>query len=170
MTPCPDGGARISRARATCRTGRKIKEKRMILEQVILEQDLVEAVREQAKMYPDRVYQAGPAGVCTYLPSEHNPDFGCIVGEALLWLGVPRELVTEMNTSGGWARRADRIRPTLGNLVAEAALRSTWVAQVQQYQDEGKTWAEAVRMAVSITGEVAQISPTTEADREAGLG
>jgi hypothetical protein len=137
---------------------------------MILEQDLVEAVREQAKMYPDRVYQSGPAGVCTYLAGEHNPDFGCIVGEALLWLGVPRELITEMNTCGGWEHKADRIRPTLGNLVAEAALRSTWVAQVQQYQDEGETWAKAVRMADLILGETVPTSPTTAADREAGLG
>lgn len=120
---------------------------------MITEEDLVEAVCEQARLHPDRVYVAylPPLGsndvTCSYAPNELNPDCGCIVGDALAALGVPRPILERISDLGSWAVTPGAFSIYLGDRVDGGALRSVWVARVQHFQDEGECWARAVELA-----------------------
>ncbi|MGW6263745.1 hypothetical protein [Streptomyces sp. NPDC055085] len=83
--------------------------------------------------------------VCFYV---HGEEPGCIVGHALHMAGVPlgRLLEEERNDAGGVLRslRADgRMRVSYEDGVAEL------LAGVQQDQDSGVPWGEAVTHALS---------------------
>lgn len=117
---------------------------------MITQSQLIEAVRCIAGTKPDYIYRAS-SGRCTYRPNINNPDCGCIVGEALLHLGVPVKRLERIDqrcvdydpvawgTTGPKAILADLFEPD--------ALDSRWVASVQFYQDQGHPWAAAIRRA-----------------------
>lgn len=122
---------------------------------MIIELDLIEAVREQARRHPERVYLGDSGEIddcpvsCSYVPNERNPGFGCIVGEALASLGVPTEALERITPLGSWASPTNFLgmHQALGAWVADGALTSVWVARVQSAQDESCPWALAVERA-----------------------
>src|SRR5688500_4678844 len=121
---------------------------------MIDEAQLIEAIRYVAATEPDRIYAvADPHGhslACNYRPNQNNPC-GCIVGEALAFLGVPAELLAELDllqqrtVPAAW--RAPALASVLDDRLTTAALKSGWVALVQAGQDTGLRWADAVRAA-----------------------
>lgn len=120
---------------------------------MIIEEDLIGAIRQQAEAHPTRLYVASLDGdtTCEYTPNTLNPLFGCIVGEALAALGVPRRRLESLNNLGDWGSGRFGFAEVLSDLVADGALRSVWVARAQNSQDEGGTWAEAVEAADAAT-------------------
>jgi hypothetical protein len=115
---------------------------------------LIEKVRIVAATDPDLIYQNDEGRrLCNYLPNANN-RCGCIVGEALAEAGLPREKLAELDAAmlappglagGGWGDAAAlRI---LDGLVTHQALTSPWLAFVQEMQDDGEPWADAVRRA-----------------------
>lgn len=115
---------------------------------------LIEKVRIVAATDPDMIYQNnGVWRRCNYLPNTNN-TCGCIIGEGLAEAGLPREKLAELDAAMlapaglpgvSWGDAAAlRI---LDGLVSHQALTSPWIAFVQEMQDDGKPWAEAVRQA-----------------------
>jgi len=107
---------------------------------------LVEAIRQVAATEPDFIYDGDGNDSCNYAPNASN-RCGCIVGEALHLLGVPRERLRALDLIGhetaiGWG--CPQVARELGDLVEPAALDSDWVQCVQVEQDKGSAWADAV--------------------------
>lgn len=116
---------------------------------------LIEKVRIVAATDPDLIYQNDEGQrLCNYLPNARN-RCGCIVGEALVEAGLPREKLAELDaamvTADPWSPGVswgdEAARQILDGLVSHQALTSPWIAYVQEMQDDGKPWAEAVRQA-----------------------
>lgn len=113
---------------------------------------LIEAIRQVAAGEPDFVYDtADRTASCDYAPNALN-RCGCIVGEALALLGVPRERLArlDMMAAGNGQINSWGTRPLAGvlaDLVEPDALYSYWVILVQTAQDGGRSWAEAVAYA-----------------------
>lgn len=115
---------------------------------------LIEKVRIVAATDPDLIYQNDEGRrLCNYLPNANN-RCGCIIGEGLVEAGLPREKLAELDAamadpigvSGvSWGDAATL--QILDGLVTHQALTSAWIAFVQEMQDDGKPWAEAVRQA-----------------------
>lgn len=115
---------------------------------MITESQLIERIRIVAATEPDFVYQC--AGACNYLPNQHN-CCGCIVGEALIDLGVDRSLLQVLDD---WAPQGIAVswgsNPVLSlfnGILEPKALVSPWVRRVQAAQDDYQTWGEAIRNA-----------------------
>jgi hypothetical protein len=118
---------------------------------------LIEKIRIVAAAEPYTVYRTdGMRSRCNYLPNGRN-TCGCIIGEALLDAGVPKDKLDELDramlpgddgplwVATGWGDEgALRI---LQGLLTHEALTSAWVAFVQEMQDGNTPWAEAVRQA-----------------------
>lgn len=90
-----------------------------------------------------------PGGSC-FNVWEGNPD--CIVGHALVWLGVPVEWFTEAREGSHWGRENDSAYDVCTNLAVSDMFNVTdeardLLAHVQRLQDEGVPWGEAVTMA-----------------------
>ncbi len=108
---------------------------------------LIEAIRQVAATEPDFVYDNNDdQSSCDYTPNARN-RCGCIVGEALMLLGVSRERLRAVdllgwNTNVSWGMAV--IIDELEDLVAPEALNSSWVRQVQSAQDDGHSWGDAV--------------------------
>ncbi len=119
---------------------------------MIDESQLIEAVRYVKATEPDRIYHGGRTG-CTYLPNARTDSTcGCLIGEALVHrLGVPAELlerIDDAQSRGGLAYWGGPVViEVLAGWLTPEALRSRWVQAVQQRQDNGATWAEAVEWA-----------------------
>ncbi len=117
---------------------------------MITQPQLIEAVRYVADTEPEFVYTREGVWTCTYRPSSPN-HCGCIVGEALVHLGVPVALLEQLDqraytySDAAWGAAGTAL--ILQAVVAPEALFSKWVKQVQYYQDQGRSWGMAVRMA-----------------------
>ena len=101
--------------------------------------NLVQTVRKLAADYPDAVYQGTDRG-CFYTIGECGPGNGCIVGQALQKLGYELEGFDEQKGVG------------IGILIARLEIPCScqdkdWLIFVQDYQDMGKPWKEAVKLA-----------------------
>lgn len=113
---------------------------------------LIDTIRQIAATEPDFVYNIGsdPDSVCAYAPNRLN-RCGCLVGEALRVLGVPDRVLADLDalaasfTPTQWGSIA--AREALAHLVEADALSSPWVAYVQNVQDGGYSWGEAVAQA-----------------------
>lgn len=108
---------------------------------------LNEAVK--AKGY-NHVYERGPVDGCYNVTLDGDPD--CIVGTALIWLGVPAQWFLESDETFGGSRRGVGAgvvcnmlyRSELFDVDEEAA---DLFRDVQVYQDQGVAWGEAVTRA-----------------------
>ena len=116
-------------------------------------------IREFAALAPDFVYTPDetatrPSQYCKYEPDENNPC-GCIVGAAARELGV---ILDHSTASAGIAlRRAG---------VDDASSGISWVRTVQMRQDQGATWADAVRYADRQFNRRIAVAPIPAADFE----
>lgn len=102
-------------------------------------EDIIEHVRALADEYPNMVYQADAAGICSYRPNDSNP-MGCIIGAALQWAGVRQADLVEWE-----GKNADEVILGLGIKSGDDHL--AWLHTVQILQDRGKTWSQAVASA-----------------------
>lgn len=124
---------------------------------MITEAQLIERIRIVAATEPDFVYDNN-RGSCTYLPSG-NVTCGCLVGEALLDLGIDRGLLqivddwAEQGISVNWG--SDPLVDLLGKETQfeHAALVSPWVKQAQIAQDGDQSWGEAIVTADRVAAE-----------------
>lgn len=118
---------------------------------MIEESALIRQIRTVTATQPDFVYNNTPdtalAGIAyrrlSYRPNENN-RCGCGVGEALIELGVPAEVLQELDRCPqptGWA--APAAQRALQDWVTREGLVSAWVQAFQEYQDMGLSWSEA---------------------------
>jgi hypothetical protein len=111
--------------------------------------DVVTEIRTLASEQPDFVYhneagKVGPGVTCNYRHNRmgdpnHNGTAGCIVGQALDRLGY----VVPGKYEGSSALEVLAAGLDL-NVDNRAA---AWIVEVQQHQDKGEAWGEAVRHA-----------------------
>lgn len=117
-------------------------------------QDLIKTVREIAESNPNRVYYS-TSGCCSYVTSDDRPEEGCLVGEALMRLGVPREFLSK--TEEIYAGYPDIYRLLEDGLLADHLRydlnseadgdRASWLLSVQEFQDDGSMWEMSVYFA-----------------------
>jgi hypothetical protein len=114
---------------------------------VITRSQLIEAIRYIADTDPDYIYAHMDVLTCTYLPSQGN-RCGCLIGEALLYLGVPRALLEQRDQRAragvGMAWGTENTALVLQAVVERDALFSQWLQHVQQRQDQGWPWFQTV--------------------------
>lgn len=98
---------------------------------------------------PNTVYKKGPdEALCLYA---REGDHGCIVGEALAVLGVPREDLLALTRNGGTGSRAKislgarHALPELGVVVSRET--TSLLIDAQSNQDKGTPWGRAVELA-----------------------
>lgn len=96
------------------------------------------------------VYPRDERGGHCYNVWEGNPD--CIVGHALVWLGVPVEWFTKAREGHLWGRENDSAYDVCTTLAVSNMFNLTeeardLLADVQRLQDEGVPWGEAVTRA-----------------------
>jgi len=109
--------------------------------------DVVAKIRSLAAARPEFTYDppenlpvSGPT--CHYV-HETNAELvgGCIVGKALLSLGVDAVTLHEYDGGTG-ANGSTVIIETLGEVIDRPSL--DWIDSVQNQQDNGKEWQQAV--------------------------
>jgi hypothetical protein len=105
-----------------------------MIEAVTVE-DLEQAVREIALEDPDYVYDR-PYGGCVYFDKDGCPS--CLIGHGLAKLGITPERVGGYNNSGVGGLSYEDI------IVGEDI---KWLMDVQDQQDAGEFWGNAVRFA-----------------------
>lgn len=111
---------------------------------------VVEQVVALAAERPEFVYRpvtdGKTSGLCSYVTGEHGQ--GCLVGQALMRLGIPEEaLATFEREAGekGLDTGAPNALPELGVICDHDDL--DWLADVQLHQDAGHPWGQAVEEA-----------------------
>lgn len=109
-------------------------------------EDVIAKVRELAAARPGHAYKPpkDSPGECSYFTdATGKAGAGCIYGQALTQLGLD-DLTDGVDITGILSRH--HIYPSTDGL--------DWVEMVQNEQDKGVTWAEAVRVADETFGEV----------------
>lgn len=110
--------------------------------------DVMAQVRALAAERPDYVYRpVAPGALCSYVTGQDGQ--GCIVGQALMRLGVPKERLAASEADEGTAVPADELLQDLLDLdtAAMATNEVGWIMSVQTGQDSGETWGKAVAYA-----------------------
>lgn len=114
-------------------------------------QQVIDKVRELAKERPEFVYrdQPGAGGdECSYTSANVGSDEGegCIVGQALMRCGLSRETLEDLQD--GTAIGIREFLLMLDEYVEQTSglsdPRARWLVKVQNNQDTGSTWADAV--------------------------
>lgn len=119
-------------------------------------EDVVAKVRSLAAARPDFVYEPPtyvnpntPGPSCHYVHVQTTEDGvyltgGCIVGQALIALGMDSADLHEYDNGSG-ANGSTVVIEQIGSVENRKAL--YWLDRVQNRQDNGGTWAEAVEEA-----------------------
>ena len=117
---------------------------------VLAVDDIVAAMRDLIAANPDRVY-APPGGganrTCSYVDSYDTPGTGCVVGEAVILLGVDREQLREWERYHGGDSHGLLVALDVIGAGFESVHPRYWVRRVQIGQDYGKSWGQALYMA-----------------------
>lgn len=117
--------------------------------------DIVKAVREIAAEDPDYRYNPhydpedmSPTMMCSYINNMDGEPGGCIVGRAMRAVGVPKSRLLKAEGVGVMSLLIDfeDDHETYEYSIEEAA----WLREVQNAQDTGETWGEAVTAADSL--------------------
>ena len=121
-------------------------------------QALQAKVRELAEADPDYIYGDINKEGCMYRPDPLHPH-GCIIGYAVRELGCTKldEIEPGDQISIGFLVRQAWGVDRRGALPNEANLISDWLDYVQDYQDEGQSWGEALRLADSVDEELEEL-------------
>lgn len=116
------------------------------------ELQLADVIRRIAESEPDHVYTMIPGQLaCAYVPVEGQPYESCIVGRALIRLGVPENWLEDRNLFTYRQIRGRLIRD--GYMSAPLAEKydprssGYWIGLVQSEQDRLKSWGTAVASA-----------------------
>lgn len=114
----------------------------MKLKQVLRNSRKLEAaIRSLAKAHPDKIGR-GDDGSCVYFDFNGQPS--CIIGHAFNSFGVDPNEVLEDNE--------DDIKALYGFNNVPGPVNLNWIRMVQEQQDYGLTWGEAVERADSYCG------------------
>lgn len=118
---------------------------------LITEERLILTIRIVGATEPDRIYNSVSVDLdgfgCSYRPNMAN-KCGCIVGEALIELGVPAEVLQRLDDSRASTAWTEETAVRLLTPYLELqALKSPWVFCVQQQQDQRQTWGQAIILA-----------------------
>lgn len=115
--------------------------------------DLVAKVRELAGAHPTAIYQSTDAnGACYYTRGlvrdhidgeEKTIGVGCLMGQALKALDVPEETLYEYEDS----QICEVVEGLLLDVSEHSNAEIAWLADVQQKQDAGNSWGNAVQLA-----------------------
>ena len=113
---------------------------------------IVREVRALAAERPEHIYYAPQRDNCSYVcdASGCTPEHGCIVGQALVRLGVPQALLAEIEVREG-QDAISNMPPIVSNygvgveLVVEQEV--YWLSRVQAHQDRAVPWGESVALA-----------------------
>lgn len=105
--------------------------------------DVVREVRKLATENPEKVYdtQAHSGSACLNVHTDNEGNFipGCLIGTALVNLGVSYDSLYQVNNSG--------TEDTLNALQIHRDERDVrWLASVQDYQDIQYQWGVAVKL------------------------
>ena len=112
----------------------------------LLHSPLIDAVRALADRHPDAVYEKGDASGCSYTQGvATNGHMGCLIGQALVACGVTRSELRSVQTQG----ISDVVEECLfTERFGEADVsEEDWLRTVQDHQDDGWTWSDAVAYA-----------------------
>ena len=110
--------------------------------------DVIEQVRALAAERPEFVYRStstddGDHPSCSYVTGADGQ--GCIIGQALMRLGVEEERLADLEDSIPGGMGADTLLfRLLGRGYAEGEM---WISAVQASQDTGIPWGKAVKIA-----------------------
>lgn len=108
--------------------------------------DLYREVRLEAIAHPNRVDPLSGTGKCQYVQgSDEGPVKGCIFGHAFNDLGVPLESLVLVDDSPDGS-----IHTLIRNVYNDRDYKPVfvdWCSKVQNNQDGGDTWSEAVNKA-----------------------
>lgn len=103
--------------------------------------DVVNEIRKVAAEQPDFIYNGDTFPIeCLYTKNADGSPGGCIVGRALMRLNVEEEVLVKNDGRG-----ASGVLSELG--IGGDIFVMHWINEVQEIQDSGKTWAEAVQSA-----------------------
>lgn len=107
---------------------------------------VIREIRRIASEQPEHVYRPPVACRigCSYVDSANAPGTGCIVGQAVIALGLPVERLAEWE-NGHDETSSTIMLPAMDIGGSRAELR--WIRRVQSEQDQGKAWGEAVAIA-----------------------
>jgi hypothetical protein len=104
---------------------------------------LVAKVKELGEKYPDAIYEKLPIEMgpqrCSYSKGKviNGPEReGCIIGQALVELGIDLECVKDNNSINNYF---------------ESCEEADWLCDVQDLQDRGKSWGEVQKYMASLT-------------------
>ena len=112
----------------------------------ITAKQILKTVKELAKENPDTVYVSpNDEGLCFYTKGAcSNGTEGCIIGQALVKLGVPKETLAELDEKSqditGLLRNLDMV--DLATFDDNDYLDE--LTKIQNRQDSGCSWGEAV--------------------------
>jgi hypothetical protein len=115
---------------------------------------VMESMRALASADPDRVYGriGGGSDGCSNVDSSDRPGTGCIVGEALIGLGVSREILAAMEacTYGEYpagVSGTDSTSILTWLWIRVPKIVADWIRHAQSAQDTGSSWARAIERA-----------------------
>jgi len=113
--------------------------------------DLIDAIRKLAANYPDAVYANGTMGACSYSQGAvtNGPErTGCIVGQAAALIGVSNQEI-EHGGETGYGEFLDTLAKNkwLDTDSKSIGDQYDWIGRVQERQDSGVEWGEAVKSA-----------------------
>jgi hypothetical protein len=100
---------------------------------------LIQSIRKLAADFPDAVYSV--EGYCQYTEGKCGPGQGCLVGQGMQNCGM-----------GEMAEDADILGEIgVSSFFSKANVKNkndrNWLIKIQGNQDNGKPWADAVRLA-----------------------
>lgn len=115
---------------------------------------VIEQVRALAKAEPDFRYDAQPERPegtigCSYVAAGLHIDEGrgCIIGQALMANGVPKEELRRIETDlemGASVNTLIERQPGWFEHLPVHSYETSWLTRVQEAQDTGSTWGQAV--------------------------
>ena len=108
-----------------------------------MDHELIGCVRELASKYPEAIYENDDQN-CYYTIGACGNGNGCIIGQALVAMN-PELLDDLIASDNGCVPFAGELVYQLELALSEKEVR--WLNSVQGYQDEGKSWGEAIKKA-----------------------
>lgn len=126
-------------------------------EKVVTTADLIVEVRKIAEAEPDYVYgDEDDRSGCSYFTDRFGTTKGnpCIVGKALRNLEVDTSILRRREAYSHSDRIAFALVEGFVPVVSTVIVERDWLNSVQDYQDVGLSWSEAVKNADRMVGKI----------------
>ena len=116
---------------------------------MINSQDLIQTVRQLANDNPTNCYEGNKDGQgCCYARGKcSNGTIGCILGQAMI--ACDHEVTEYISDKERQTKQFELLYESMINegLIEMSRQDMIWCSEVQKYQDDGETWADAVAYA-----------------------